>query len=67
MNVFLLHTMDEKFLRDLAIDDQLFIDENGNYWCAINHADEDEFEFVGHLLKKVSKFSFTSPVSCDIM
>ena len=52
MNVFLLHTLDEKFLRDLAIDDRLFIDENGNYWCAMDHADEDEFEFTGHLLKK---------------
>ena len=55
MNVFLLHTSDQKFLNDLVIDDRLFIDENGNYWCAIGHADEDEFEFVGHLLKKVQK------------
>ena len=60
MNVFPLHTLDEKFLHDLAIDDRLFKDENGNYWCAINHADEDEFEFAGHLLKKVLKFLFTS-------
>lgn len=55
MNVFLLHTTDEKFLHDLATDDRLFMDENGNYWCALNHADEDEFEFMGRLLKKVSK------------
>ena len=55
MDVFLLHTSDRNFLRDLAIDDRLFIDENGNYWCALDHADEDEFEFIGHLLKKVSK------------
>lgn len=54
MDVFLLHTLDGNFLRDLAIDDRLFMDENGNYWCAVNHADEDEFEFMGHLLKKVS-------------
>ena len=43
------------FLHDLAIDGRLFMDENGNYWCALNHADEDEFEFIGHLLKKVTK------------
>ena len=55
MNVFLLHTPDMKFLHDLAIDDRLFMDENGNYWCAMNHADDDEFEFTGHLLKKVAK------------
>ena len=55
MDVFLLHTSNEKFLHDLAIDDRLFIDENCNYWCALNHADEDEFEFIGHLLKKVPK------------
>lgn len=55
MDVFLLHTSDRNFLRDLAIDDRLFMDENGNYWCAMNHADEDEFEYIGHLLKKVSK------------
>lgn len=55
MDVFLLHTSDGNFLRDLAIDDRLFIDENGNYWCALNHANEDEFEFIGHLLKKVPK------------
>ena len=57
MNVFLLHTTDEKFLHGLAIDDRLFIDENGNCWCALNHADDDEFEFSGHLLKKVQKDS----------
>lgn len=57
MNVFLLHTSSEKFLHDLAIDNRLFIDENGNYWGAMNHADEDEFEFVGRLLKKVQKDS----------
>ena len=55
MDVFILHTLDENFLYGLAIDDRLFIDENGNYWCAINHADEDEFKFIGHLLKKVAK------------
>ena len=55
MDVFLLHTSDMNFLHDLAIDDRLFMDENGNYWCALNHADEDEFEYVGHLLKKVPK------------
>ena len=55
MNVFLLHTLDENFIHSLAIDDRLFMDENGNYWCALDHADEDEFEFVGHLLKKVTK------------
>lgn len=55
MDVFLLHTSNEKFLHDLAIDDRLFIDENGNYWCAVNHADEDEFEFIERLLKKVAK------------
>lgn len=55
MDVFLLHTSDGNFLRDLAIDDRLFEDENENYWCALDHADEDEFEFNGHLLKKVSK------------
>ena len=55
MSVFLLHTSNEKFLHDLAIDDRLFMDENGNYWCALDHADEDEFEFIGHLLKKVPK------------
>ena len=55
MDVFLLHTSDRNFLRDLAIDDRLFIDENRNYWCAMNHADEDKFEFMGHLLKKVQK------------
>ena len=55
MDVFLLHTLDKNFLYDLAIDDQLFMDENGNYWCAINHADKDEFKFIGHLLKKVAK------------
>ena len=55
MNVFLLHTSDMNFLHDLAIDDRLFMDENGNYWCALDHADEDEFEYVGHLLKKVPK------------
>lgn len=55
MGVFILHTDDRNFLYDVAIDDQLFIDENGNYWCAVNHADEDEFEFNGHLLKKVAK------------
>ena len=55
MNVFLIHTSNEKFLHDLAIDDRLFIDENGNYWCALDHADDDEFEFMGHLLKKVQK------------
>ena len=55
MNVFLLHTPDRKFLHDSAIDDRLFVDENGNYWCALDHADEDEFKFMGHLLKKVPK------------
>lgn len=55
MDVFLLHTLDGNFLRDLAIDDRLFMDENGNYWCALNHADEDEFEYIGHLFKKVQK------------
>lgn len=55
MDVFPLYTSNEKFLHDLAIDDRLFIDENVNYWCAVNHADDDEFEFVGHLLKKVAK------------
>lgn len=55
MNVFLLHTSDGNFLRDLAVDDRLFMDENGNYWCAMNHADDDKFEFVGHLLKKVER------------
>lgn len=55
MDVFLLHTLTENFLYDLATDDRLFIDENGNYWCVINHADEDEFEYTGHLLKKVQK------------
>ena len=55
MNVFLLHATDRKFMHDLAIDDRLFIDENGNYWCAIDHADEDEFEFMGHFLKKLDK------------
>ena len=55
MDVFLLHTSDGNFLHNLAIDDRLFIDENGNYWCALDHADEDEFEYVGHLLKKVPK------------
>ena len=55
MDVFLLHTSDNNFLRGLAIDDRLFMDENGNYWCAMNHADEDEFEYIGHLLKKVQK------------
>lgn len=55
MDVFPLYTSNEKFLHDLAIDDRLFIDENGNYWCAVNHADEDEFKFIGHLLKKVQK------------
>lgn len=59
MNVFLLHTSSEKFLHDLAIDDRLFEDENGNYWCALDHADEDEFEFTGHLLKKVQSPSIT--------
>ena len=34
--------------------------ENGNYWCAVNHADEDEFKFNGHLLKKSCKRSHTS-------
>ena len=53
MDVFLLHTSDMNFLHGLAIDDRLFMDENGNYWCALNHADEDEFEFIGHLMKKV--------------
>lgn len=60
MDVFLLHTLDRNFFYDLAIDDQLFKDENGNYWCAINNADEDEFEFIGHLLKKVAKDHITS-------
>ena len=55
MDVFILHTLDKNFLRDLAIDNRLFIDENGNYWCVINHADENEFKFNGHLLKKVQK------------
>ena len=55
MDVFLLHTLDKNFLYDLAIDDRLFIDENGNYWGAINHSDENEFKFIGHLLKKVQK------------
>ena len=55
MDVFLLHTSDMNFLHGLAIDDRLFMDENGNYWCALDHADEDEFEFIGHLLKKVPK------------
>lgn len=55
MDVFFLHTSDGNFLRDLAIDDRLFMDENGNYWCALNHADDDEFEYMGHLLKKVPK------------
>lgn len=57
MNVFLLHTLDENFIHGLAIDDRLFMDENGNYWCALDHADEDEFEFIGHTLKKSSKRS----------
>ena len=52
MNVFLLHTSDRNFLRNLAIDDRLFKDENGNYWGVVNHANEDEFEFNGHLFKK---------------
>lgn len=55
MDVFILYGEDRNFLYNLAIDDRLFIDENGNYWCAINHADEDEFKFIGHLLKKVAK------------
>ena len=55
MDVFLLHTSDSNFIHDLAIDDRLFMDEHGNYWCALNHADEDKFEFMGHLLKKVQK------------
>lgn len=55
MDVFILHTKDRDFLYNVAIDDRLFIDENGNYWCALNHADEDEFKFIGHLLKKVAK------------
>lgn len=55
MDVFILYGKDRTFLYNLAIDDRLFIDENGNYWCAVNHADEDEFEFDGHLLKKVAK------------
>lgn len=55
MDVFLLHNLDRNFLYGLAIDDRLFIDENGNYWCAINHSDENEFKFIGHLLKKVPK------------
>lgn len=55
MDVFILHTLDKNFLYDLAIDDRLFIDENGNYWCAINHANENEFKFFGHILKKVQK------------
>ena len=55
MDVFLLHTSSEKFLHDLAIDDRLFMDENGNYWCAMNHADDDESEFVGPFLQKVSR------------
>ena len=55
MDVFILHTLDKNFLNDLAIDDRLFIDENGNYWGAINHSDENEFKFFGHLLKKVQK------------
>lgn len=55
MDVFILHTLDKNFIYDLAIDDRLFMDENGNYWCAINHADENEFKFNGHLLKKVQK------------
>ena len=59
MDVFLLHTSDQKFLNDLVIDDRLFMDENGNYWGVVNHADEDEFEYNGHIFKKVSKFSFT--------
>lgn len=60
MDVFLLHTSDRNFLYDLAIDDRLFKDENRNYWCAMNHADEDEFKFFGHLLKKVAKDHITS-------
>ena len=55
MDVFLLHTLDSNFLRDLAIDGRLFMDENGNYWCAMNHANENEFKFNRHLLKKVAK------------
>lgn len=55
MDVFILHTKDRNFLYNVAIDDQLFIDENGNYWYAVNHADEDELKFNGHLLKKVAK------------
>jgi len=55
MDVFILHTLDKNFIYGLAIDDRLFIDENGSYWCAINHADENEFKFAGHLLKKVPK------------
>lgn len=55
MDVFILHTLDKNFLNDLAIDDRLFMDENGNYWCAINHANENEFKFNRHLLKKVQK------------
>ena len=55
MDVFLLHTLDKNFLYSLVIEDKLFMDENGNYWCAINHSDENEFKFIGHLLKKVQK------------
>lgn len=55
MDVFILHTLNKNFLYGLAIEDKLFIDENGNYWCAINHSDENEFKFIGHLLKKVQK------------
>ena len=55
MDVFLLHTFNSNFLRNLAIEDRLFMDENGNYWGALNHADDDEFEFMGHLLKKVQR------------
>lgn len=55
MDVFLLHSPSKKFIYNVATDNQLFIDENGNYWCAINHADEDEFEYFGHTLKKVPK------------
>ena len=54
MDVFLLHLFDDGILFDMAVCNQLFMDENGTYLGVINHADEDEFMFNGHLLKKVT-------------
>lgn len=54
MDVFLLHTFDDGILFDYAVCNRLFMDERGVLWGVINHADEDEFRFNGHLLKKVT-------------